>query len=297
MAKKQNSFSLSKNLKISEAQQLLILVVLIASIILGVGISLALNFVNQIAFNSKLIAERDQAIVAYSSAISTIGVCKKPKGSVYSEEELKKCNPSTIDINEIPGTLRYNIINGLAVNASLNSVSKSTVDTRCINPSTSKNYTVKELNQMYLSADDIDARETAGSLLKICSALRTIPDALPAYNNQEAFLSSVNMLFNLSGWVPEGLSPDNSGAYDQEVVGLGAYGIGVSVESDVKTAKTLLQNIERSIREIDVVGASIMLGGEESLKIELGARAYFVGKTELQEIEKTVELDTAKGGK
>ena len=288
-------FSLSKNLKISEAQQLLILCVLAASIVLGIAISLSLNFLNTISFNAKVIMEKDQAIDAYSSAISTIGVCKKPRGTVYEKAELESCDPSTINIDEIPGTLRYEIINGLAVNPSLNSVSKSTVDNRCINPLTSKNYTIKELNKLYLNAEDVDDRERAGELLKVCSALRTIPDALPAYSNQEAMLSSLNMIFNISGWEPEGLAPDNDHEPEMNDQGIGGYVISMTVDSDIRMAKTLLDNFERSIRNIDITNAMLTWSGDDSVKLEMNANAYFTEKTELTETTKTVVPDSAKG--
>lgn len=289
--------ALSKNLKISDAQQRLILAVLSSSIVVGIAISLSLNFVSHISFNARVIMEKDQAINAYSSAISTIGICKKPKGQTYSEDELKNCDPSTIDIESIPNTLRYSIINGLAVNPELNSVSKSTVDLRCVNPLTSKNYTIKELNKIYLEADDVDSRENAAELLKVCSALRTIPDALPASDNQEAMLASLNMIFNLSGWQPEGLSPSNDEGGVETSSGAKAYGLGVTVDSDVNMAKLLLQNIERSIRSFDVQSASISLGDEDSLKLELGIQGYFTDKTELSEETKVIKPSAEKGKK
>ena len=289
------SLSLSNNLKLSDAQQRLILAVLAASILVGIAISLSLNFLSMISFNAKVIAAKDQAIDAYSSAISTIGICKQPREKTYSKEELGNCNPSTIDIDSIPNTLRYNIINGLAVNPELNSVSKSTVDSRCVNPLTSKNYSIKELNRIYLDADDVDSRETAIELLKVCSALRTIPDALPAYDNQEAMLASLNMIFNLSGWMPEGLAPSNDSGNTKE--GFNIYEFGVSINSDVQIAKLLLQNLERSIRVFDFTGATISLSSEDTLDFSLSGLAYSVGKTELTEESKVVKPDSGKGSK
>ena len=282
--KKKSSFSLSKNLKISEAQQLLLLSVLAASVVLGVAISLSLNFINKISFNARVIGEKDKAIASYSDAFSAIGVCKKPKGETYSEAELRNCNPSSIAIEDIPGTLRYNIVNGLAANFDLNSVPKSGVDMSCVDPLTEKNYTIKELNSMYVDAETLEDRDKAKNLLQTCSALRTIPDALPAFENREAMLSSLN----ISGWQPEGLAPDsNEDSSEEEESGASGYGISITMEADLKTVQDVLQNIERSIREIDVANAAITYN-DNMLKIDLQARAFFVNKTELSEGSVTV---------
>ncbi len=296
MPEKKSSFSLSKNLKISQAQQVLLLSVLISSLILGVGIALSLNFLSHISFNAKVIGEKDQAINSYSTAISKIGVCKKPKGETYTSDELKNCNPSTIDVNSIPGTLRYNIVNGLAVNPALNSVSKSEVDIKCVNPESLKNYTIKELNDKYIYATTIEERESATNLLKVCSALRTIPDALPAYKNQEALLSSINKIFNLAGWLPDGLSPEGDGAVS-EGSDLSGYSVSFSIDADLIMVQDVLSKIERSIRNIDAYAASISYSDDEALKIDVSAQAYYVNKTELSEETKVIKPSEGKGNK
>ena len=291
---KKNSISITGKLNLSQAQQILLLSVLASSIVLGVGIALSLNFINQIKFNAKVIMEKDQAIVSYSTAISKIGVCRSPKGDTYSEDELRNCTPSTIDVKNIPGTLRYNIVNGLAVNPALNSVPKGEVDLRCVSPDTLQNYTLKELNKMYIDAETVEDRESATTLLKTCSALRTIPDALPASENQEAMLSSLNKIFNISGWIPESLVPIKDSEFSDKS-GINGYGVNIAVDADLLTVQELLHNIERSIRNIDVTSASISYGGESSLKLTIGAQAYYVDKTMLSETSKTVKPDSAKG--
>ena len=296
MAEKKSSFNLSKKLNLSRAQQILLLAALGASIILGVGISLSLNFISHISFNARVIMEKDQAIEAYSTAISKIGVCKKPKDETYSDTELKNCNPSTVNVNTIPGTLRYNIVNGLAVNPLLNSVPKDNVDAKCVNPETSKNYSIKELNDKYIYAESIEDRENATVLLKTCSALRTIPDALPAYANQEAMLSSLNKIFNISGWLPQGLSPSSSQVSGNST-GVNGFMIDVSLDADVEMVQTVLRNIERSIRNVDVIDATISYNGDDSLKLDFESAAYFVDKTELSEQTKTIDPNKTKGKK
>lgn len=294
MGEKKDGFSLSKKFNLSQAQQFLLLAALGSSIILGVAISLSLNFLSNISFNARVIAEKDQAIDAYSTAISKLGVCKQPKDKTYSESELKNCNPSTVDVNTVPGTLRYNIVNGLAVNPLLNAVPKDVVDSRCVNPLTTKNYSVKELNDKYIYAESIEDREVAITLLKTCSALRTIPDALPAYANQEAMLSSLNMIFNISGWSPTGLSP-NDGSMDTSGGGYNGFLLNISLNADLEMVQTVLKNLERSIRNIDVQSASISYSGDDSLELGFSAGAYFVDKTELTEQTKTIDPKQTKG--
>ncbi len=296
MAEKKSSFGLGKKLNLSHAQQVLLLAVLASSVVLGVSISISLNFLNKISFNVAVIMEKDQAIEAYSSALAKIGVCKKPKDGTYSESELKNCNPSTIDINSIPGTLRHNIVNGLAVNSSLNSVPKDTVDSRCVDGETGKNYSIKQLNDMYVNAETIEDREAATGLLKVCSALRVIPDALPSFNNMEAMLSSLNKIFILSGWQPDGLAPvQDSNVSENE--GINGYGVMISVEASPRMVQEVVLNTERSIRDIEVVNAAISYGSEESIKVDLTGAAFYVDKTVLSEQTKTIDPKATKGKK
>ena len=55
--------AIGKRAKISEAQQYMLLSVLVASVVLGAAISLIIHFVQQISFNAKVIAAEDEAIV------------------------------------------------------------------------------------------------------------------------------------------------------------------------------------------------------------------------------------------
>ena len=89
--------AISKRLKLSQAQQYLLLAVLVATVIVGVTIALSMNFIKKISFNVEVISKKDQAIVEYSTGIKTIGVCKKPKGTVYTEENVKTLD-DVIDI-------------------------------------------------------------------------------------------------------------------------------------------------------------------------------------------------------
>ena len=89
---------IGKRMKISEAQRNMFGAVVGASIALGMSLVLSVYFLKMIRFNAKVIAEKDDAIEGYSEAIRVIGVCKEPRGKVYSDNELSStsCTPNDI---------------------------------------------------------------------------------------------------------------------------------------------------------------------------------------------------------
>ncbi|MBR0480058.1 hypothetical protein IJJ49_02235 [Candidatus Saccharibacteria bacterium] len=279
--------AIEKRAKISEAQQYMLLSVLVASLFLGTAISMVSHFVQQISFNTKVIMAEDEAIVAYSNAIKQTGICKSPKGAVYSNEELNACDPDSIDISEIPGTLRANILENVAASSALNSVPKED-DKSCINPSTNKNYTYNELNDLYERANTSTELNAASQLIKSCSALRVIPDALPAFKNEEALLASLNKIFLLSGWEPESLSPSGSATTSALGTNLNALSVRVSIEADSATTLNVLNNIERSIREFNVDRATIEWS-DDGLTLQAQATAYYMDESTLKESTTTIK--------
>lgn len=284
--------AIGKRAKISEAQQYMLLAVLGASVILGIAISLTIHFVKQISFNTTVIMAEDEAIASYSNVIKSTGICKSPKGDVYSDEELKNCNPDNIEVSQIPGTLRANILENLAANKALNSVPKEANST-CINPNTDKNYTYEELDDIYDDAakNGSEALTAASQLIKSCSALRVIPDALPAFRNEEALLASLNKLFIESGWQPESLSPSGSSTSSSLAKNLNAISVRLSVEADTSTTMKVLDNIERSIREFDIERATIEWGGDNTLTLQAQATAYYMNESSITETTKTLTAE------
>lgn len=274
--------AIGKRLKISKAQQNIILAVLIASLFLGAGISLTVHFVKQFSFNVDVIAAQEQSIVSYSNVIETVGICEKPKGSIYTTDELKKCDPDSIDVSNLPGTLRANILTNLAANKALSSVPKAT-DSGCLNPETNKNYTYKELNEIYDRAVNSEELIAASKLIKSCSALRVIPDALPAFKNEEALLASLNQIFIVSNWEPETLSPSGETTVAPFGSNLNAMLVNIAIEADSATTINVLKNIERSIRQFDVKNATIEWGGTGTLEFRAQASAYFMNESSLPE--------------
>ena len=287
--------AVGKRAKISQAQQNLILAVLGTSVLLGAAVVSIKYFQQMIAFNSEVIAKEDESVKKYSDVIKGIGVCEKPKGDVYTDEELAKCVPDSIDVSAIPGTLRSNILINMAENEALNSVPKE-ANSSCVNPATGKNYTYKEMNKLYDDADTIEQRSAASALIQVCSALRIIPDALPAFENEEALLSSLNKIFIISNWEPESLSPGgNTGSITTSFgTKLNAIGVKLAIEADATTAIRVLSNIERSIREFNIVSAQIEWDGDDKLNIQARANAYYADKSSITESIKTIKAGDIK---
>lgn len=282
--------AISKRIKISEAQKHMLTSVIIASIFLGVAIALISYFVRQISFNTRIVMAEEEAIAEYSNVIKNTGACKPPKGSIYSGEEIENCKPDSVEVSEVPNTLRSNILEGLASNHALNSVPKED-NSSCVNPDTGKNYTYKELSKIYNNSNGSDELNAASQLIKSCSALRVIPDALPAFKNEEALLASLNKLFNVSGWEPESISPSNNDVEEELPDGLNGISVNVSVEASSGTTMTVLRNIERSIREFNIETATIEWGGSDNLLLQARANAYYMNKSTITETKKTIRED------
>ena len=280
--------AVGKRAKISQAQQYVLLAVLGASLFLGATIALVLHFYRQISFNFKVIEAQNKSIAAYSDTIAGIGICKKPKGSVYNNNELKTCNPETIEVSSIPGTLRANILENLAANAALNSVPNENIES-CINSATGKYYTYKEMSALYDDATTSEQRAAASKLIQNCSALRIIPDAIPAFKNEEALLASLNKIFIISDKTPEALSPTGSSGVSSLSPTLQTLSVRLSADADTATTKKFLDNIERSIREFNINRATISIGGDDSLTLQAQATAFYMSPTKIVESDLTIK--------
>ncbi len=289
--------AIGKRAKISEAQQYMLLSVLGAAIFLGAAISLVSHFVQQIAFNAEIIAAEEQSIVSYSDAIKAIGICESPKGNIYSDAELKKCDPDSIETSQVPGTLRANILENLATNSALNSVPKEG-NSECVDTE-GKPYTYKELNQMYKDAIGADALRAAANRIKNCSALRIIPDALPAFQNEEALLSSLNKLFIVSEVEPKHFGASGSTQKSSSKTTVHPVTISFGFDNvDANTVTTILRNVERSIREFDVRRIKLEYKNTGSgFNFDLSASdasAYYMDASKLNETTVTIEPEDKK---
>lgn len=285
--------AVGKRLAISEAQQYILLSVLGASILLGVAISLISHFINQISFNAEVISAEEAAIVDYSNVIKNTGVCLSPKDNVYSKEELDKCDPESITVSEIPNTLRANILKNMAGNKALNSVPNDS-NPDCQNPDTGRQYTYEELDAIYSEAENSkngDQLSRASQLIKSCSALRVIPDALPAFKNEEALLASLNKLFIVSNWTPESISPSGASSASELAPSLNTLSVNLSVEANSSTTMNVLHNIERSIREFNIERATIEWGSDNTLQLEAQATAYYMDEIGITETTTTISTE------
>lgn len=288
--------AVGKRIKISKIQQQQMLAVLGTSLIFGVSLVFSIFFVKYIIFNSKVIEEKDTAISNYYTAIKNAGVCKPNSTGKYSDKDLEKCNPTDIDVADIPGTLRYNVLIGMTENNNLESIARESQDV-CYD----KNGRKIDFTTSYEQATTDEERSAELYKIKLCSSLRVIPDALPSRQNDEALLSSINQIFLLSGIEPEALSPNKS-SESSPIANLKVIPVSLSVKKDIMTTTTLLQNLEKSIRSFSIQTASISWTGQEANlpKLELSATAYafYTDEITASETQKTIyaSKEAKKGG-
>lgn len=282
-----------KRAQISKAQQYMVFAVLGASVFLGAAIAVVTNSINKISFSAGVIVAQDQSITSFSDAIKNIGICQKPSGQVYSDSELQKCSPNNVNVVNVPNTLRSNILNNIASNKALASVPNEN-DSSCINPATNKNYTYQELETAYSNAESEEDVATAIGLIKSCSSLRVIPDALPAFKNEEALLASVDKIFNLSGATLQSLSPTDE--TDGAPFGANLYTISVhlALEGGTDVVHRLLNNLERSIRNFNIDRATIDWSSNGALDLKATASAYYMTPSTLMVTDKSISAGGRK---
>lgn len=242
--------AVGKRIKISKYQKQMIGFVLLAAVVLGISLVISMFFIKYIIFNSKVITRKDEAISGYNNAI---------KNSKILDGEVL----------------------ALSNNKALESVARGTVRS-CYGADGEK----IDFGEIYQEAATEEEATDALDMMKICSALRVIPDALPANKNDEALMSSLDQIFKLSGWEPESLSPSGS-ATESSISGLGVIPVSLSVEADTETTFRVLDNIERSIRSINVSSA-VISWSESNLDLRAQASAYYTEDVGVQEETVTV---------
>ena len=292
MAEKE--LSTTKRFKITKAQEYMLAAVLGASVIFGVTLALLVHFTQKISLNGRALSALEESTVAFSDTIKTIGVCAKPAEEVYTDKEIAACDPESVNINQNQQTLRYNILHNLAQNAALNSVPKE-ADSLCLN-SEGRSYTAEELQKRLDEANeknDAAAIQEASNLVRVCSALRIIPDALPATYNEEALLASLNKLFIISNWTFKSISPN--GTSNATINNnLKAISVSLLVDADTGTTMNVLHNVERSIREFNIERATIEWGGADSLKLNASATAYYMDRSQIVKGTNVIKLGDKK---
>lgn len=279
----------TKRQKISKAQQLTMLEVLGASLVLGTCIVLAWFLMKYIGFNAKILTAKNEAITEYDQTIRNIGVCvDTDKNGRLSDEEIAACNPDKVELSQVAGTLRYNVLETMATNEDLESVARNRV-ANCYDSDTGARI---DFNLMYNTATNDTEREQALQGMKVCSSLRVISDALPATKNTEALMASLNQVFLLSNWEPEVLAPRDD-YYDIQIEGVEAIPVTMRFEGDGPTVIRVLDNLERSIREVSFTAATVEWT-VSGVSLQAQANAYYLDAVEELETTTTVR---AKGKK
>ena len=117
--------AVGKRIKISKIQQQMMLAALGTSLVVGAALVFSVFFVKYIVFNTTIIKEKDEAISNYYKAIKNVGICTtKNKEGKFSDTDLEKCDPDAIDVADIPGTLRHNVLVNMTKNNNLESVAR-----------------------------------------------------------------------------------------------------------------------------------------------------------------------------
>lgn len=272
----------TKRERISKAQQLTMVEVLAASLILGTCIVLATFLMKYIGFNARIITVKGEAITEYDQTLRNVGVCiDKDKNGRLSDQELEECSPNEVELQAVPGSLRYNIFQAMAQNSDLESVARKRNES-CYDAQGQR----IDFNEVYKNATDETERKMALQAMKVCSALRVIPDALPAQKNTEALMASLNQIFIVSDWEPESLAPRDD-TVEVEIPGVEAIPVTLRVEGDGSTVLRVLDNIERSIREFNIRSATVEWNAV-GISLQAQANAFYLADEVI--LEKDVTL-------
>lgn len=267
---------------ISKAQQMTILEVLGASLVLGTCIVLSTFLIKYIKFNTTVIAEKNEAISDYDATIRYVGICVDKDGNGrLSDKELQSCNPSDVKLDEVKGSLRYNVLETMAQNEYLESVARQRNE-KCYDEGGKR----IDFNKLYEETNDETEKKQYLQSAKICSALRVIPDALPAQQNTEALMASLNQIFILAGVEPERLAPQDT-VVDSTIEGVSAIPVSLQLAGSDFGVMVALDALERSIREFDVTTAAIEWTAR-GLSLNATANAYFLSEKPMVEQTKMI---------
>lgn len=281
----------SKREKISKAQRVTLAEVLCASLVLGACLVVANFLIQYISFNTKVITAKNEAIADYDETLREVGVCEdKDKDGKLSDKELSDCVPDETRVDNVRGSLRYNIYRSMALNADLESVARNrNQDGICYD----ENGKVTDFALMYDRAETDADREQALQGMKVCSALRVIPDALPAQKNTEALMASLNQLFILSAKEPESIAPRDE-TIASPIKGVEVIPVSFRVEGSGADILKVLDNIEHSIREFDITSA-VIEWTTAGLSLRADANAYYLTNAVALEAKGTLRANSKTG--
>ncbi len=291
--------AIGKRLKISKAQQNMLVAILGASVVLGVGVVFSIWLIKYISFNAKVITAKDQAIAEYSEVIKITGACPAPTAAngIYSGTELDSCDPNdTTSISQ--DTLRYKLLVEMARNKDLDSVVRESAS-GCYDED-GKKMSYDYIYEQYEKSQNEEESSYWLNTLSICSALRVIPDALPSDSNVVALLASLNQIFILSGWDPESLSPGKNNDISEALLidGLSNIPVSLSLKTTSRMTLNVLDKIEHSIREFAISKATVKWDSDATLELDADATAYYIEPESLyiEETKKEVRASSNGGG-
>lgn len=282
----------TKRVKISKAQQITMLEVLAASLILGTCLVVAIFLIKYIKFNTKIIAAKNEAISAYDQTIRNVGICSDTdRNGRLNDKELQACDPNSVALSSVTNSLRYNVFETMAQNADLESVARrrsEEFEKLCYNEVGER----IDFNKLASQATNDADRQRYLQSVKACSALRVIPDALPARKNTEALMASLNEIFIESNWEPENIAPRDD-RVTTEISGVEVVPVSLRYQGSDAVVLSVLYNIEKSIREFGITVATVEWNSA-GLSLNAQANAYYLGSIMEVEGETTVR---AKGSK
>lgn len=272
-----------KRQRISKAQQLTMLEVLGASLILGTCLVVSTFLIKYISFNTTIITEKNQAIDNYDLTLQNVGVCiDTDRNGKLDDVELDNCDPNGISLDSVSGSLRYKVLAEMANNSDLELVARQRNE-RCLDEAGER----IDFAKLYNESTDDDKRQQYLQSLKICSALRVIPDALPAAKNTEALMASLNEIFIRTGWEPERLAPQDGTLGATDIEGIYAIPVSLRMEAPDEVVMRALDNIEKSIRQFDITSLSIEWV-TSGLSLTATANAFYLAEPEEMEITKVL---------
>ncbi len=277
----------SKRAKISKAQRLTLLEVLIASLILGSCLVVINNLFQYIGFNMKVIEAKNTAINQYDQTIRSAGVCNdSDNNGRLNDVEIENCKPNELALSAVKNSLRYSIYETMSENANLESVARKRNENGICFTSEGK---VRDFVIEYDRAKTLAEREQALQGMRLCSALRVIPDALPAQKNTEALMASLNQLFLVAGITPDSMMPMDD-RITSKIPGVEVIPVSFRMSGTGPEVITLLDTIEDSIREFDIVSATIEWTND-GLTLRSTAYAYYLGS--ISEVETGMKITPA----
>lgn len=281
----------TKRIKISKAQRLTLLEVLIASLILGSCIVIVNFLMKYIGFNAKVIGAKNEAIVEYDQTIRNIGICVDiDNNGRLDNAEIEKCDPSQVRLDRVKNSLRANVYETLAANPDLDAVARRREELKsCLD---SKDGTIHDFTEDYDLAITEEDKIKALQGMRLCSALRVIPDALPAQKNTEALMASLNQTFIESGVEPEAIAPSDD-RVTSEIAGISVIPVTFRVNGTGAEIIHVLDSLEDSIREFDITSA-LVEWRSSGLSLRANANAFYYSQEMVLEADKIV---TARSGK